>query len=107
MEEKLEKKLGKEKYQQLEQFLKSVNLDVTGFYRLKPEERITTVAKFCQQHNYDFPEIYSCVEAAKDETIKEYALRAAVAAILARDGPAAINDIGLYSKIQEKIRGEK
>jgi replication initiation and membrane attachment protein DnaB len=107
MKEKLEQKLGKEKYQQLEQFLKSVNLDVTGFYKLKPEERITTVAKFCQQYNYDFTEIYSCVEAAKDETMKEHALRAAAAAILARDGPAAINDLNLYSKIQEKIKEEK
>jgi replication initiation and membrane attachment protein DnaB len=107
MEEKLEQKLGKEKYQQLEQFLKSVNLDVTGFYKLKPEERITTVAKFCQQYNYDFTEIYSCVEAAKDEAMKEHALRAAVVAILVRDGPAAINDLNLYSKIQEKIKEEK
>jgi len=104
MKEKLEKTLGREKYQKLEQFLESNHLNVTKFYELTPEERITTVTNFCQQNNYDFTEVYSCIETAKDETMKGYALRSAVTAILARDGSAAINDLNFYRKIQEKVK---
>ena len=103
MEEKLREKLG-EKYPKLEKFLENKKLDITKIYEIKPEERIYLVAEFCKQNNYDFPEIYSCIETAKDETMKQYALRSAVAAILARDGPAAINDLNFYKKIQEKVK---
>jgi hypothetical protein len=103
VEEKLKEKLG-EKYQVFEEFLEKDGLDIIKLYKLEPQERIKTVAKFCEQNGYDFPDIYSRIETAKDETMKEYALRSAVTAILVRDGPAAINDLNFYRKIQEKVK---
>jgi len=103
MEEELRERLG-EKYPRLEKFLENKKLDITKIYEIKPQERIYLVAEFCEQNNYDFPEIYSCFEAIRDKTMKENALRSAVAAILARDGPAAISDLNFYKKIQEKVK---
>jgi hypothetical protein len=103
MEEKLKEKLG-EKYQVFEEFLKKYDLNIETLYALEPQERIKTVAEFCKQNNYDFPYIYSRIEEAKDEIMKGYALRSAVTAILARDGPAAINDLNFYRKIQENVK---
>jgi len=103
MKEELRERLG-EKYPKLEKFLENKKLDITKIYEIKPQERIYLVAEFCKQNNYDFPEIYSCIETAKDETMKGYALRSAVAAILARDGPAAISNPNLYSEIRKKIK---
>lgn len=104
MKEKLEEKLGKEKYEKLSSYLSEKELTIEKLYELQPQERIKLIAGFCDSANYDFSEIYSAVETIKDATMKEHALRAAVAAILARDGPAAVNNPELYTEIRKKLK---
>lgn len=104
MKEKLEEKLGKEKYEKLTNYLSENELTIEKLYELEPQKRIRVIANFCNSLSYDFSEVYSVIETTKDETMKAHALRAAVAAILARDGPAAISNPELYTEIRKKLK---
>lgn len=104
MKENLEKILGEEKLRSLEEFLDNNGLNLEELYKKKPKERMELIMNYCKETGQDFSEIYSAIETAKENTLKKHALRAAVAAIFARDGPAAVSDLELYKRIEEKIK---
>lgn len=104
MKEKLEEILGKEEFENLQKYLGEKSLDVKGLYKMDAGKRINLIKDYCEKTDQDFSEIYSAIESTKDEALKEHAIRAAIAAILARDGPAAVSDPELYKTIGEKMK---
>lgn len=103
-EQKLEELIGREPYNDLQNHLKKSGIEeIEQLYRLEPQERIKLVMDYCSNTKKDFSRIYSAVEKAKEEIMKEYALRSAVSAILAREGPAAISNLNLYKVIRKRL----
>jgi hypothetical protein len=103
MEENIQKKLGKVQYNKVNEFLKNNKLSIEGLMKLPSKERIEEISKLCNETGLDFKDVYSAFETAKEEEMKKYALRSAIAAILARDGPVP-QDPQRYNDLKRRIK---
>jgi hypothetical protein len=103
MNDRIRKKLGEKQYEKIEEILKKRKIRVEDIMKLSPKERIDKISQLCNETNLDFKEVYSAFEAAKEEEMREYALRSAIAAILTREGPIPQSDLQLYKELKRKI----
>lgn len=110
----IEEIIGKKEYQDLVRFFeekdKKEYMDkeeiLKEIYKKEPKERMEVIEEFCEKHNYDFKKIYSGIEEYREYECKKNILRAAVAAILTREGCGLQTNPNNYEKIR-KIKEEK
>jgi uncharacterized membrane protein len=103
MKETIKKKLGEEQYRRIDEALKKKKISIEDIMKLSPKERIDKISELCSETKLDFKEVYSAFETAKEEKMEEHALRSAVAAIFAREGPIPQSNPQLYKDIKRKI----